>query len=125
MVVDLTTNKQIVTSVGSPFVDSIGGFSVGIEETNVNGPYTVTMIKWNNGFSIPCFEPTDNGKAAISEPTDPVGHVNTITFTVANANPPTDPVTQANPCIDNGTDEETAQISDGKGNVAYFYFVLG
>jgi hypothetical protein len=124
--VDATSGATIVTSLANPYVVSTGGFTIGIEETNYDGPYTVTMTSWNNGFNEPCFGfVTATSATARTVTTNPSSHVNIVTFSAVNANPPTDPATQANPCVANGTDEETAQISDGKGNTAYFYFVFG
>jgi hypothetical protein len=106
----------LATSATGPYVDLLPGFSIGIAETNFSGPYTVQMIGWNNGFNIPCFVPHS---------IDTTDHVNVELLSADNANPPTDPPTQANPCVSNGTDMETALISDGKGNSVKFYFVFG
>ena len=115
-VINPTTGAALATTSASPYVDLLPGFSIGIEETNFSGPYTVTMIAWNNGFNIPCFVP---------HMIDTIDHVNVVLFSADNANSPTTPPSQPNPCVANGTDMETALISDGKGNTAKFYFVFG
>jgi len=112
---DASTGSALTTSVQKPFVTSKSGFTIGIAETNFSGPYTVTITSWNNGFNIPCFA-TKNA--------DTSSHINTVLFTAVNANPPTTPTTQANPCVANGQDLETAAITDGKGHTVNFYYVL-
>lgn len=109
------TGAVINSSASDPYPDTASSFSIGIAETNFSGPYTVTLVKWNNGFNIPCFVP---------HLVDATDHVNVVLLSSDNANPPTDPVTQPNPCVFGDGDVETALINDGKGHVVYFYFAL-
>jgi len=109
------TGSIITTSQASPFVESVPAFEIGIAETNFSGPYTVTMVSWNNGFNKPCFEPTQ-----ISTTT----HANVWQFNAVNAAAAGTPANE-NPCDPDGTDEEVALISDGKGHSINFYFLFG
>ncbi len=104
-----TTGAVIRTSQAEPYADTTPAFSIGIAETNFGGPYSVTLIKWSNGFNIPCFA---------------THQINVVLFSSDNANPPTDPASQPNPCVFGDGDEETALINDNKGHTLYFYFEL-
>ncbi len=110
-----TTGAVISTSQAEPYADTTPAFSIGIAETNFGGPYSVTLIKWSNGFNIPCFA---------THQIDTTDHVNVVLFSSDNANPPTDPASQPNPCVFGDGDEETALINDNKGHTLYFYFEL-
>jgi len=109
------TGGVIATSQASPFVNSLPAFEVGIAETNFSGPYTVTMVSWNNGFDIPCFEPLQISTTQ---------HANVWQFYAKNAAVAGTPAAQ-NPCNPKGTDEETALVSDGKGHEINFFFLYG
>jgi hypothetical protein len=113
-ITDPTTGAVLNTSPQAPYLVSAGSFPIGIAETNFGGPYAVSLIKWYNGFDVPCFEPQN---------TDTTDHVNVVTFVAVNANKPG--TTGANPCTLNDGDEETAQITDGKGHTVYFYYYFG
>jgi hypothetical protein len=108
-----TTGAVLATTPNSPFLVSAGAFPIGIAETNFSGPYQVSIIKFYTGFNIPCF-----GAAQ----TDGTDHINVWTFTAVNA---TAGGTPPDPCTLNDGDEETAQISDGKGHTVYFYYYFG
>ncbi len=105
----------ITSSETDPYPVTSSAFSIGIAETNFSGPYMVTVINQHNGFNIPCFVP---------HLVDSTDHVNVVLFSSDNANPPTDPITQANPCVFGDGDIETALINDGKGHSVYFYYEL-
>jgi hypothetical protein len=115
-ILDPATGAVLNTSASNPFLDTKGGFTIGIEETNFGGPYTVTITSWNNGFNEPCFVPH------LEDTTD---HINTVLFSADHANAPGTPVTDPNPCTLNDGDEETATIGDGKGHTVYFYYYFG
>jgi hypothetical protein len=115
-ITDPTTGAVLDTSTSKPYFDTKGGFTIGIAETNFGGPYTVTIISWNNGFNEPCFVPH------LEDTTD---HINTVLFSADHANAPGTPVTTPNPCTLNDGDLETAQIGDGKGHSVYFYYYFG
>lgn len=104
------SGAMISSSLGTPFVDATTGFTIGIAETNFDGPYSVVITTWNNGFNKPCFVPHQIG---------PQGHVNQVLFSADNANPPG--VTTANPCV--AGDEEIVLIGDGKGHSKNLYFI--
>lgn len=110
---DIATGVQINSTVGSPYVSSKPAFTFNITETHFDGPYTVVITSWNNGFSKPCFVPHQISTSA---------NVNEWTLSADNANPPTATAGSPNPCVTGGGDEETAQVSDGKGNTRNLYF---
>jgi hypothetical protein len=121
VVLDSATGVGISSSLASPFVDSASAFSIGIEETNYDGPYTITITAWNTGTNEPCFGFTTPGTTQTTT-TNPAKHINTVTFTEINTAATGTGV--VNPCVTNGSDEETALISDGKGNSVNFFYVL-
>jgi len=113
-ITDFASGAPITSSVGSPFVNRKSGFTIGIAETNFDGPYTVAITAWNNGFNKPCFVPHQ---------INPQNHVNAVLFSADNANAPGGAPTAPNPCVSDRSDEETVLISDGKGHSQNFYFI--
>jgi hypothetical protein len=69
--------QTLDTSQTNPYVVD-DTFSVAISETNYDGPYTITLYSWSNGFNEPCFVP-HTMSATI------------YTFSPDHANPATDP----------------------------------
>ena len=111
-ITDPTTGKVLTTGPQSPYLTgAVGQFPIGIAETNFSGPYTVNIVESHTGYNVPCFGP---------EQTDTTDHVNVVTFVAINAKTGTD-----DPCTLNNGDEETAQITDGKGHTVYFYYYFG
>lgn len=114
VITNSASGAQIISSVGQPFIDGTSGFTIGIAETNFDGPYSVTITSWNNGFNKPCFVPHQ---------ILPQSHVNQVLFSADNGNPPGTPSTTPNPCVSNQSDEETVLIDDGKGHTQKLYFI--
>ncbi len=114
-----TTGATLQTTLANPFIVTGGAFSIGITEDHFSGPYTVAVTAWTAPFNISCF---------VSHYIDQTDKTNVVKFAADNAAPVTAP-TQPSPCNPfaglNGTtqtDEETAQINDGKGHTVSFYY---
>ncbi len=112
VITDVTTGTAITSSLADPFVDGTPAFTVSLSETYFDGPYTATMVKWNNAFDLPCFTPTAVAGTTATE----------FLINSTNANAPG--VTTANPCTSNNQDEEAVEFSDTKGHNAFLYFTF-
>jgi len=121
VITNATTGATLQTTLAKPFLVPGGAFSIGITEDHFSGPYTISISTWTAPFSMSCFVP---------HYIDQTDKTNVVSFTADNASPVTAP-TQPSPCNPfvgtNGatqTDEETAQITDGKGHTATFYYQI-
>jgi len=112
VVTNAVTGAVITSSLAKPFLASTAAFTVSLTETYFSGPYTATMIQWNNNFDIPCFTPAAVSGSSATE----------FVMAPTNANAPG--VTTANPCVANDQDEETVEFSDSKGHNAFLYFTF-
>lgn len=100
---DAVTKAPLTTSKASPYRTANKVAAIGITETNFQGPYTVSIVSFNNGSTTPCFVPS----ATVA-----VGVTTIEQFTASGT------------CVSDGSDIETALVTDGKGNSAFFYLTL-
>ena len=105
------TTGTLATSATNPYETSAGGFTIGLNETNFTGSFNVKITSWHNGFDEPCYVVHKQSGTL-------------FTFSADNANAPSAPTTQPNPCNVAAGDIEQAEIDDGIGNSTYFYYEL-
>ncbi len=112
VITNVATGAVITSSLAKPYFAPTPAFTVSLSEQYFSGPYTATMVQWNNSFDIPCFTPAAVSGTSATE----------FLMDITNANAPG--VTTPNPCIANGQDEETVEFSDSKGHNAFLYFTF-